>query len=165
MDKSCYRANLPYPEVCVEHKNKFYASLLLDDYASCTSEYTAIAQYVYAHVKTEDECIQDVFLGIAIVEMCHLDLLADVIIQLGANPKFYDGCGRFWRGEFVPYGHSTKDRLKLAIESEYAAILQYEKHIQQIKNCDIQRLLERIIMDEKIHVNIFKQILCELQDY
>ena len=122
MDKSCYRANLPYPEVCVEHKNKFYASLLLDDYASCTSEYTAIAQYVYAHVKTEDECIQDVFLGIAIVEMCHLDLLADVILQ-------------------------------------------YEKHIQQIKNCDIQRLLERIIMDEKIHVNIFKQILCELQDY
>ncbi|MDD3224472.1 MAG: ferritin family protein [Clostridium sp.] len=162
MDTSCFRVKLPYPKVCIDHKNKFYASLLLDDYASCTSEYTAIAQYIYAHAVTEDECLQKVFLGIAIVEMSHLDMLADVIYCLGVNPKFYNGCGEFWKGSFVPYGCSTKQRLKLAIEGEYAAINQYQRHIQKIENCDIRRLLERIIMDEKLHASIFNKILCEM---
>jgi bacterioferritin len=165
MDKSCYRVDLPYPEVCIEHRNKGYAALLLDDYASCVSEYTAIAQYVYAQATTDNECLQDTFLGIGIVEMCHLNLLADVIVQLGVKPKFRSGCGEIWCSSFVPYGHCTKDRVKLAIQSEYAAILQYEKHIQKIGNCEITKLLERIVMDEKLHVNIFKQILCEMQGY
>lgn len=162
MEKSCYRVNLPYPDICIEHKNKFYASLLLNDYASANSELTAITQYVYAHAKEADECVSKIFLGIAVVEMTHLDLLADMILELGVNPKFYDGCLDFWRGDFVPYGKTSRDRLKLAIKGEYAAIVQYEKHIQQINDCNIQCVLERIILDEKLHVNIFKQLLCEI---
>ena len=163
MDKSCFRVNLPYPEVCIDKKNKCYAALLLDNYASCVSEYTAIAQYVYAHLVTCNECIQDVFLGIAQVEMCHLALLGDVIVDLGVRPKFVSGCGETWCSSFVPYGCSTEERLKLAINSEYQAILQYQKHIVKIKNCSIEALLERIILDEKLHVKIFKELLCEYQ--
>ena len=35
-----YHANEPYPEIRVENKNKYYAEILMDDYAGFISEFT-----------------------------------------------------------------------------------------------------------------------------
>ena len=91
--------------------------------------------------------------------MTHLDMLADVILDLGVYPKFVSGNGEVWNSNFVPYGVSTRNRLELAIKAEYAAITQYRDHICKIKDKDINDLLKRIILDEELHVKIFKHLL------
>ena len=156
---SKYKVDKPYPTVKVDQLNVYYASLLMDDYASIDSEYTAISQYVFGHVLAGDPEIADTFLGIGIVEMTHLDMLADVILDLGIYPKFRGGDGQVWNSNFVPYGHSTKERIELAIKAEYGAIAQYRDHIRKINDRDIDALLERIILDEELHIKIFKRLL------
>ena len=156
---SGYKVNKPYPEVKIDCQNPYWASILHDDYAAKTSEYTAISQYVYAHIKSCNKKVADDFLGIAIVEMDHLERLGDVINGLGGNPVFTDGCCNIWNSSFVPYGCCTEDRLRIAIQSEYEAINQYKNHICRICNDDIRKLLERIILDEELHIEIFKKDL------
>jgi bacterioferritin len=158
-----YRSNKPYPTVTITEPNIDYAYILLDDYASADSELTAITQYVYAHVlAVSNPQLAEDFLQIGIVEMTHLDLLADTIIQLGVAAKYVDSSKVYWDASLVPYGISNEDRLKLAIQAEIGAINQYKKHIALIKNEQIDCLLERIIMDEEIHLMIFK---ADLEEY
>ena len=156
---SKYKVDKPYPTVKIESFNPYYASLLLDDYASMASEYTAISQYVFGHILAGEPEVADTFLGIGIVEMTHLDMLADVILDLGVYPKFVGGKGEVWNSNFVPYGVSTRNRLELAIKGEYGAIAQYRDHICKIKDEEIDALLERIILDEELHIRIFKHLL------
>lgn len=159
VDTSKYRVRKPYPTIDDICKNKYYAELIRDDYASMDSEYTAISQYIFAHAMTSNEDIAKTFLGIAIVEMSHLDMLADVIKDLGDVPVFRSGRNEIWNSNFVPYGTCTKDRIILAIKGEKGAILQYEQHIKKIDNEDIRKLLARIIMDEELHIKIFEDLL------
>ena len=159
MGHSKYKVDKPYPKVEIDSYNKYYASLLMDDYASIDSEYTAISQYVFGHILAGDQEVADTFLGIGIVEMTHLDMLGDVILDLGVYPKFRSGDGEVWNSNFVPYGNSTRERLELAIKAEYGAIAQYREHICKIKDKEIDALLERIILDEELHIKIFKKLL------
>lgn len=166
-DYSKYRATKEYVTVIVnpsDKHNKEYARLLLDDYASRGSELTAITQYVYASIlATKNSTVADTFLGIGIVEMSHLDMLGDTILALGVKPKYINKRGAYWNSSVVPYGDSTKNRIKLAIEGEKAAIKQYKKHKKEIKNESIQTLLSQIIADEELHITLFKQLLNEIK--
>ena len=159
MNTSKYKVDKSYPKVVIESANNYYASLLLDDYANKDGEYTAISQYIFGHILAGESEVADTFLGVGIVEMTHLDMLADVILDLGVYPKFVAGKGELWDSSLVPYGISTRNRLELAIKAEYAAITQYRDHICKIKDKDINDLLKRIILDEELHVKIFKHLL------
>lgn len=154
-----YRAKGPYPKVKIKCPNPYYAALLQDDYAAAKSEYTAVSQYVFGHIVSCDKKIAEDFLGIAIVEMSHLEMLGDVIVDLGGNPLFRSGHNDVWNSNYVPYGCSTEDRLRLAIKGECEAIRQYRCHIEKICDEDIRRLLERIIEDEELHIRIFERAL------
>lgn len=159
INTSKYKVDKPYPKVKLSEKDRYAAKLIYDDYASSVSEYTAVSQYVYAHALAKDEKTAEVFLGTAIVEMNHLDMLADVLVDLGYNPKFISGKCKIWCSNLVPYGTSTQNRIELAIKSEYEAINQYKEHIEKIHNEDLKKLLYRIIMDEELHIQIFKKLL------
>lgn len=159
IDTSKYKVDKPYPKVEIHKKSGHDASLIFYDYAGTGSEYTAVAQYIFAHASAKNNIIANDFLGIAIVEMSHLDMLADVIIDLGYKPKFVNGKNKVWCSHVVPYGNSTKNRIELAIKSEYDAIDQYKNHIKKLYNDDIKKLLARIIIDEELHICIFKNLL------
>ena len=164
---SGYSVNLPYPEIKVENKNPAYAQILQDDYAGTVSELTAITQYVYHNLVTGEtrKEIADALLGIAIVEMNHLHLLGEAIIKLGGNPVYKaskNNTGEFWNGTYVQYSTNIKNLLIDDINSEKAAISNYRKHIELIKDKNIQKLLKRIIADEELHVIIFTQYLEQL---
>lgn len=48
--------------------------------------------------------------------------------------------------------------LEYNIESEKKAIKEYEEAIKHTQNKSIQQLLERIILDEKTHLEIFNRL-------
>lgn len=164
MDLTKFAYDAPYPEPKVEEPNRHYAEILLDDYAGYASEFTAIALYSYQHfisdVKHRD--FADLIIGIAQVEMKHLDLLGTTIYLLGALPKYrgsYTTYGQYWNGYFVNYDKDLKDMIKIDIQSEKEAIKNYKRHIEMIDDRYIKKLLERIILDEEKHIKLLKDYL------
>ncbi|HIU40225.1 MAG TPA: manganese catalase family protein [Candidatus Aphodocola excrementigallinarum] len=159
------KIDLPYPEVKVEEKNTYYADLLSQDYAGVVSESTAVMQYSYQHFdkSKENKEFAEIIAEIAEVEMKHLELLGETIKLLGKEPV-YKTCESergdcvFWSAKNVNYKTDLKDMLKSDINSEKGAIKNYENHKRLIKDKYIKNMLDRIILDEKRHLEIFNNI-------
>ena len=63
-----------------------------------------------------------------------------------------------WNSNFVNYSTNLKDMLKIDISSEEAAIKTYTLHKKLIDDKYIKEMLDRIIMDEKRHLEIFNYL-------
>lgn len=155
-----YRVNLPYPEVESGPDNKRTVLLLMEDYAGMISELSATCQYVYQHIVLEESAreVAEALKHISIAEMKHLELLGEAILALGGNP-LYASRGRFWNARNVSYVTRVRDVLTENISGEKSAIRQYRRHIEQTGNQSVRRLLERIILDEELHIRIFNELL------
>ena len=155
----------PYPEVKVLSPNLNYAEILMDDYAGVVSEFTAISQYLYHHFlfKQIDKELGELLENVAITEMLHMEILADTIKKLGGNPVIRGSNstlhGNFWSGKYIYYGTNICKQLKADIVAEYKAIAEYQKHIYYIGDFHVQAILQRIILDEKVHIRLFSQAL------
>lgn len=154
----------PYPEIKVKCANIYYAELLMEDYAGAESELSAINQYIYHHYFAEKikSSLGELLHQIAIVEMKHLEILADLIIKLGGNPIYRGSCstcGNYWNAGYVKYGMTVCEQLKADIDHEYVAIRNYENHIKMICDPCIEAILKRIILDEKIHIKLLNEAL------
>lgn len=161
---SKYYVDEPYPEIRVMGKNQAYASLLLEDYAGRVSETTAIMQYVFHHMHMGNipgwEEVAEMEEKISIVEMRHLEILGELILLLGGNPRYWDSQQQFWNASFVNYqDFDPCAQLRADIQGEQTAIMNYSTRIQQIQDPYIQAILERIIKDEEHHLKLFTQAL------
>jgi Bacterioferritin (cytochrome b1) len=126
------------------------------------SEMNAIIQYISQEAMWED--ISELMLGIALVEMKHLDKLGDLIMDLGGsiNTQKYETT-------FVEYGKSAENALRLGIKAEKETIEEYNKIIDKItplpQNDTTRKclaLLAKLIADEEFHVELFEKELKEL---
>ena len=151
-----------YPPIKVLECNPRYAQILLESYAGETSELTAITLYLYQHHDIERRFpefsseIED----IAIVEMHHLDILAQLIKLLGGDPRYHSSNGTLWSPKNVSYHTGDPHRQLITnIEAEKAAIRQYRQQIIEICDPHVQRILERIIQDEASHLKTFEKLL------
>ena len=52
--------------------------------------------------------------------------------------------------------------LILNMEAEQKAILQYNSLIHVIEEEDVKTILKRIVLDERLHLEIFEKLLCSL---
>lgn len=156
-----YRVDISYPKVTVLQPNKTIAKMLLNDYAGHISEFGAIAQYIFHMIALEKEYpdVSDALRGISIVEMDHLDMLGDLIKELGTSPEFRacdHGKNVYWSAspKNVDYSITVKKALLADISAEGNAIAQYNKDISQIEDAQIISLLQRIILDEQVHIEV-----------
>ena len=149
----------PYPEVKVTAPNKYYAKIIMDDYAGRISEFSAISQYLYHKFSMSSQYseLAGIIGNISIVEMHHMEMLAKIIKLLGYEPLFQNSANIPWNAKYVYYGKDVCDQLRGDLKSEFEAIHIYEQNIQVIKDPYIQDVLNRIILDEKVHVKIFEE--------
>jgi Mn-containing catalase len=110
-----YRIDEPYPEIKNAKYDPQTVAILQNLYSSIKSEMTATCNYSYQHFITVrfNENIAEAFLQIGIVEMNHMDLLAEAIIDFGGNPLFADNKGTFFTGQWVNYSTILYQYLKL----------------------------------------------------
>lgn len=158
-----YTVNLPYPKPRIERPNVQHANILLKDYSGDVSEFTAINLYVYQHFVSDGEYedYAELIGGISIVEMKHLELLGETIKLLGIKPMYIDNAcppGRLWTSRYVNFTTVIREMIIEDIQSEQKAIENYRYHITLIQDRYIRELLERIILDEELHVKLFKQL-------
>lgn len=155
----------PYPPVMVSRTNDYYAKLLLEDYAGQISELSAITQYSYHHFVLEEKApdVADLLLCISLVEMHHLEILAETISLLGIDPRYRtiedNNIEVYWNAQYVFYGNGLCDRITADIAGEWAAIESYRRHKQMINDPYVKAILERIILDELHHINLFNRML------
>ena len=164
-----YKSNLTYPNIENLKPNEAYGLILLNDYAALVSEDTAIHQYLYQALILEGTKYATILKGIAEVEMHHLELLGETIKRLGVDPKYriIDSSNHhdlFFDASYVNYSKDIKAILKVDIESENQAIMNYQYQYQIIMDEQIRSLLKRIIDDELIHLDIFMSLYNELMN-
>ncbi|MGL5244074.1 MAG: ferritin-like domain-containing protein [Sarcina sp.] len=161
------RVDAPYPTPQVTCKNCCYANKLLESYAGKVSAHTSIDLYVYQSIITQATWpeFSTLIRGIAIVKMKHLRLLGEVIKLLGGKPDFktMKNCNPMaWTANYVNPNTNIKDILKIDIQNETDNIKHYTNHIQCIKDPLVVKLLERIVLDDKQHLQCFNKILSTL---
>ena len=163
----CYNLDLPYPPVQMGRDPKA-ASLLLEDYSGAVSELSAVTQYFYASAQMQRRCqaLYETMKYIAIAEMHHLDLLAQAVIAKGGDPRYVTMGGRkpekCWNSGVIAYGKDPARILLESIDAEQGAIDQYRRHIRCIEDSSVQALLERIVLDEQSHLQLFQQLYRQL---
>lgn len=154
----------PYPTVRVDGKCLRYANILSNDFASSKGEISGILQYLYEHwvLECHHPEISTTIKSIARVEMHHFDILGELIVKLGGNPKLL-ACRpdrqTIWNGNMIYYTDKLKQLLRFNIMAERSAIENYSLHIKCIGDENIKVILQRIILDEKIHLKIFEEML------
>lgn len=152
-----FSSDLPYPEIEVEPCLP-QAKLLMPSYAGAGGELTAILTYTfqgYTHVRQPE--LNKALMGIARSEMRHHELLGTTIFKLGGYPVM--GARTYWNGNMVNYTLSPHKFLEQNIAAEESAIANYERTILNLSVESVKMLLERIILDEEIHIKIFKELL------
>lgn len=157
-----YRVNIPYPEIKAVRKDVEIAKDLLSAYAGRISEDSAIHDYVFQMMMQDQEDIKKILKEISIVEMHHLEILGKLIYALGLTPLFAsveDNHTKWFSGEYVNYEKNWSQTLMDNIFQEKMAIKNYEKIIAKTSDENVQYILKRIILDERVHIEIFTKLL------
>ncbi len=157
MENFKFASELPYPEVQAEDALS-EAKLLMPSYAGAGSELTAIMTYSFqSFISPEDGELRRALSGIARCEMRHFELLGRAIFKLGGYPIM--GARTYHSGSMVNYTLDPHKYLMQNIAAEEAAIVGYERTVLNLRSESVKLLIERIILDEELHIGIFKQLL------
>ncbi len=157
-----YNANIPYPKIKVERKDIEIAKDLLNSYAGRVSEDTAIHNYVFQMMMQDQPELKKILEGISIVEMHHLEILGKLIYALGLTPLFAnveDNHTTWFSGQYVNYEKNWQQILSDNIFQEELAIKNYEKIISKTNDINVKHILKRIVLDERVHIEIFTKLL------
>lgn len=154
-----YQANLEYPEIKVSGKDLNLAAELMYVYAGNVSELSSVNLYMYQSFISD---ITSELEGIAIVEMRHVEILAKLIVLLGGDPKFNSGDGLNWCSNNINYNKNVYEFLNYNIMIEKIAISNYKRIIDLSNDKYVKNILERIIMDEKVHIEVFERLLLKM---
>jgi bacterioferritin len=151
---------LPYPEIDVKEKNMDYAKIIKKCYCGINSELTLINQYTYQKLLM-NTYLKDIFNKISKVEMEHLDIIGELLIALGESPKFSLEKRKKnlnWNAKFINDDTSLKNMLINNINSEIQIIKEYRDIANIVDDENIIAILNRIILDEELHIKIFNKI-------
>ncbi len=160
MENFKFASDLPYPEV-EARENLSEAKLLMPSYAGAGSELTAILTYSFQQfISPETSELSRALSGIARCEMHHFELLGRAIFKLGGYPIM--GSRTYHSGSMVNYTLDPHKYLSQNIAAEEAAIVGYERTVLNLHNESVKLLIERIILDEELHINVFKELLKSL---
>lgn len=160
------KVNLPYPKIDVNRKDPYFAYKLFELYAGNVSELTDINQYSFQSIYLNDYVdLSNILRTISITEMEHFRILGNLIKALGLNPYFisYDKNNNpiSWNSDYVDYTLNYRNMLVSNIRKENKAIENYNHILTETNDENIKNIIERIIMDEKKHVEIFSKLLVQ----
>lgn len=169
MKNSEYEVNLPYPSLDGIIPNESDLRMIIEDYSGLVSEFSAISQYFYHHLYAnieEYKNIGETLMNISMVEMKHLGILGELILKLGGDPKLIinlkDDSTNYWSGNIIDYSKEVKRMLLADIRLEELTINNYKRHSKLASQSSVSEVLNRIILDEIIHLKILYNLLMNL---
>ena len=155
--------DLPYPSVDSLTHDVRSGQIISFAYAAQYGELTAILQYTYHHFHfgTVDEETANVLMCIALAEMKHLDILGEAMLKLGVNPLYVQcpNTKTYYNTSGVSQSTTPQKMLMDDIQGELEAIATYKKMLYVLQNEQVEAIIQRIIMDEELHLATLKKML------
>jgi len=151
---------LPYPEIDIKEINLNYVKMIKKCYCGLYSELTLVNQYNYQQLII-DPYLKTIFKEISKVEEEHLNILGNIIIALGGDASYTISKKNktfYWNSKFINNDTSLKNILINNINNELEIIKEYRKIASIIENESIVAILNRIILDEELHIKVFNII-------
>lgn len=159
-------ADLPYPSTETLTTDVTSGKILSFAFASAKGELSAILQYVYhkLHLWAINKQCAETLEAIALCEMHHLQILGQAMIKLGVNPRYvqYPNGNCFFNTGCVSQSIAPQKMIMDDLRNELEAIAEYKKMLFVLKNEEVQAIVERIILDEQVHVEALKSVLKEV---
>ncbi len=108
----------------------------------------------------------DTLMGIAIAEMKHLDILGEAMLKLGVDPKFIQcpNTRTYFNTSTVSQSKTPQKMLMDDIGGELEAIATYKKMLFILENEQVEAIIQRIIIDEELHLEKLKEMLKTYSD-
>lgn len=156
--------NLPYPPIQPESSCQEYAYAMLSNVGSSNSEMSAICLYFYNSIILNPDYAEFArcFHKISIVEMHHLNIFAAFAHKMGLDPRLWsaeDGKECYWTPSYNNYPRLIREVIENSVKGELDAIQKYSRQAKIIKDKNIVENLNRIILDEQHHIELFNKML------
>ncbi len=155
--------DLPYPSVDSLTKDVRSGNIISFAYATLRGELTATLQYTYHHFYLSNYDAEDsqLLMSIAIAEMKHIDILGESMLKLGVSPKYvqHPNTQAFYNTSTVSQSTTPQKMLMDDIQGEMNAICDYQKMLYTLKNEQVEAIIQRIILDEQLHLETLKKML------
>ena len=153
----------PYPTIDDVVKDYKTAKIISEGYARSHSELSSSLQYLYFSFnfyRLKDTKSYNLIESIRLAEQKHLQMLGKLLIQLGIDPIFTElppfKCDYFTTANLT-YSKTATKMIKDAILLEMTQIAEYKAMLMQIENESVKKVLERIVLDEELHLSHLKQ--------
>jgi bacterioferritin len=157
-------SHLPYPDIGALTADMHAASILYFAYATPRGELNATLQYVYHSYFAAK--YSDLLLSIAIAEMKHLEIIGQALVKLGIDPQYRQtpsSNAEYFDAGLVDYSTSIRKMIAADIKGELNAIADYQKMTFLLRNDTVKTLVERIIVDEKMHLEALQGVFSSLR--
>ena len=158
--------DLPYPSVDAFTPDVRSGQILSFAYATLNGEVTATLQYAYHNFVLFDSQpeIAETLLSIAVAEMHHISLLGKAMYRLGVKPLYtqYPNSKNYYNTSCISQSVTPTKILIDNLKGELNAISEYRKILLVLDNEQVQALVERIILDEQLHVETLKKLMEKL---
>ena len=161
----CLHSTFPEVEKNIK-KDEKVAKKLIDIYAGSKGEFTAVCQYIYQSfiVKPEYKELSDILENISICEMQHQEIISQILLSMGINPKFCKyidsnlNICNYWSAGNVKYITDISKFLDYNIKLEEYAINDYNELLKLTTNQNIIDIVKEIIKDEEAHIIVFNKL-------
>ncbi|MCL4439813.1 MAG: LysM peptidoglycan-binding domain-containing protein [Firmicutes bacterium] len=156
---------IPSPDFAYPREEiNLWARLLLIAYAAPLSELTAITQYSYQQVVWDNLTAKEVLLRISLDETEHLNTIAQILKNLGVEPRYWvwEQEPVYWNAALVNYSTVPREILQADIHSEYHAVQSYRELINHIPERFIRGRISHILSEEERHIKEFENLLNNL---
>lgn len=155
--------DLPYPSTDTLKEDVRSGYIISFAYATLKGELTATLQYVYHHfyfgeIEPKDA---DILMSIAVAEMHHVDILGSAMLKLGVPPKYVQcpNTNNYFNTSTVSQSTTPQKMIMDDIQGEMTAIADYQKMLFVLKNEQVEAIIQRIILDEQLHLETLKMML------
>lgn len=153
-------ADLPYPSTDEITTDVVSGQIISFAYATQKGELQATLQY-FSHHLYLDKDDADTLMSIAVAEMHHLDILGKTMLKSGVKPLLiqYPNSKLFYNTSTVSTATTPSKMIMDDIEGELNAIADYQKMLFVLKNEQVSAIIQRIIIDEQLHLQTLKTVL------
>lgn len=155
--------DLPYPSTDNLQADVRSGQIISFAYATLKGELTATLQYIYHHFYFDeiDKTDAETLMSIAVAEMMHIDILGTAMLRLGVSPKYVQcpNTNAYFNTSTVSQSTTAQKMLMDDIQGEMNAIADYQKMLFILKNEQVEAIIQRIILDEQLHLEVLKEML------
>ncbi len=155
--------DLPYPSLKDLSTDVRSGNIISFGYATLKGEVAAVLQYIYHRFYFDriDKEDADALFSIALAEMHHVDILGKTMLRLGVSPRFVQcpNTYAYFNSSQVSRATSPVKMLMDDVQSEMDAIADYQKMLFALKNENVAAIVQRIVLDEQLHLETFKKLL------